>query len=530
MHLFEWFTDTVFTYKKSKKTLYQKAKNTEIIQCFLKNLNMNVNQKYLFTGYFNEEYPLFFYAMCSQNNEIINFFVNHPTFDYKSIITIYEVSFSFLTLAFCFEKPAIVKQIFENHLIDIKINEKVTVFDQPIRYLFSSTNNLHGHITYLILAIDLGDIDIIKLILEYPDIDVNAELEFCYEKNKQIKFEKTTPIYTAIKNNMVEVVELLLQFPQIDVNRESSNHQKGVEETPLICAINNQNIKIIQKLLENDKIDVNLKESYDGEEGETPLMVAILTNNIQIIKLLISHPNIDINLKSKYKTKEKLSNEKVTPLQYAVTNDCKDIVNLLISNPNIDINMTLNYEWEKVTYETTLLGIAILNSNIEIIKLLLIHKNINVNSRIKTDVIDTYPLALAVKIGNINIVEHLLNNQEIDVNNYHSEYQIKSDNYYVLEKMTALHIAVADNKYEIAKLLLNHPEIDVNIKAISREISPTIYISKEKTALHMAVKKFTNSFTKLLLSHPKIDITCKDENGLMPKDLTYNWFHIKLLR
>ena len=502
----------------------------EIIQYLLNNPNMNVNQKCKFDKDYSEEYPLFFYAMLSNNDEIINLFVKHPTFDFNAIVTINNFNFSFLTLAFCFEKNEIVKYILQNKLIDLKINEKITVFDQQIssRLLCSKFNVCHGYSTYLVLAIDLGDIEIIKLILEYPDIDVNSGIEFCYKIENQSKFQRYTPLYFAIENNMAEVVELLLQFPQIDVNIKSSKYKKGVEDTSLICAIENKNIQIIKKLLENDNIDVNLKRSYNGEEGETPLMAAILINDIQIIQLLLSHSNIDVNLKSKNRYKEHLSDEEMTPLQYVVINNCIDIIRLLISAPTIDINMILNYEWNKTMYETTALGIAILNSNIEITHLLLNHKNIDINSKIKTDVIETYPITLAAQIGNINIVNLLLANQSLNVNNYHSYLQIKSKDHYILEKMTALHIAVANNNYEIAEILLNHPKIDVNIKAISREISQTIYISKEKTALHMAAKKFFRSFTKLLLSHPEIDITCKDENDLTPEDLTNNWFHKRL--
>ena len=133
-------------------------------------------------------------------------------------------------------------------------------------------------------------------------------------------------------------------------------------------------------------------------------------------------------------------------------------------------------------------------------------------------------------MGNINIISLLLSNQNIDVNCYHSEYQIKDKDYFKLDKMTALHIAVENDKYEIAELLIKHPKLDVNIKAFSREMSPTIYLSKEKTALHMAVKKFTTSFTKLLLSHPEININCKDENGCIPKETTMNLFQKILLR
>ena len=90
-------------------------------------------------------------------------------------------------------------------------------------------------------------------------------------------------------------------------------------------------------------------------------------------------------------------------------------------------------------------------------------------------------------------------------------------------------MSVIDGKYEIAEFLLNHSNIDVNAYANSRKISPTIYLSKEKTALHIAALKINPKYVKLLLSHPQIDVNRKDENGLIPAEISYNWFIKQLL-
>lgn len=507
---------------KNKVHIIMKAldnKNIEFIQYFLNNPNVNVNHTYQFDKHRTEEVPLFAYAMDSVNStEFINLFVNHPTFDINAIISFSIVNYSVLSFAFYAKKTEIVKHILYNNLIDININEKIEYIDDILSI---------GHTTYLLMAIELNDIDVIKLFLDYPDIDVNAGSEFHDENQKIMK--RMTPLYLAVEYNMDEAVDILLQFPQIKVNIKSFDCYSDGEETPLFSAIKNKNIKIVQKLLEMEEIDVNLIKSCTYGEEITPLMTAVLRDDIKMVQLLLSHSNIDVNLKSKYKFGHYSLIEVETPLELAVIKNSYEITSILISNPNIDINMKYNYKFKEIIYETTILGIAILNSNVEITNLLLNHQNTDVNSLIKTDVIETFPITLAVQIGNIDIIKLLLANQRIDVNNYHSELHFLSEDHYLLNKMASLHIAVANNNYEIAKLLLNHPKIDVNIKAISREISPTIYVSKENIALHMAVKKFTCSFTRLLLSHPEIDINCKDENGLIPKELTNNLLHKVLL-
>lgn len=113
-----------------------------------------------------------------------------------------------------------------NKLIDININEKIEYINDILSI---------GHTTYLLMAIELNDIDVIKLFLDYPDIDVNAGSEFHDENQKIMK--RMTPLYLAVEYNMDEVVDLLLQFPQIKVNIKSFDCHSDGEETPLFSAI-----------------------------------------------------------------------------------------------------------------------------------------------------------------------------------------------------------------------------------------------------------------------------------------------------
>lgn len=130
---------------------------------------------------------------------------------------------------------------------------------------------------------------------------------------------------------------------------------------------------------------------------------------------------------------------------------------------------------------------------------------------------------MAVENENIKIVELLLARPEIDINylfksfstSYNSRNigKIGNTKEDALEK-TALHIAVEKENIKLVQLLLERPEIDVNIlfkethkyecTESKDEIDPFDYI--QKTALYIAVQNGNEEIINLLLANPKIDV------------------------
>lgn len=130
---------------------------------------------------------------------------------------------------------------------------------------------------------------------------------------------------------------------------------------------------------------------------------------------------------------------------------------------------------------------------------------------------------MAVENENIKIVELLLTRPEIDINylfksfstSYNSRNigKIGNTKEDALEK-TALHIAVEKENIKLVQLLLERPEIDVNIlfkethkyecTESKDEIDPFDYI--QKTALYNAVQNGNEEIINLLLANPKIDV------------------------
>ena len=87
-----------------------------------------------------------------------------------------------------------------------------------------------------------NNIDTVKKLL-YSGLDINIQDN-----------EKDTALHKACKKNKIELIKLLLAHPDIDVNITNENENKN---TALYHACNRNNIKIVKLLLEHPKIKLN---------------------------------------------------------------------------------------------------------------------------------------------------------------------------------------------------------------------------------------------------------------------------------
>ena len=147
---------------------------------------------------------------------------------------------------------------------------------------------------------------------------------------------------------------------------------------------------------------------------KTALHIAIENENIELIQLLLNTNNIDVNIK----TYESFDLQRWVDY----TNFCRDAV---------------SYDKYFISTEKTALYIATEKNNLEIVKLLINHKDIQVNelSFVRKSLIELdtnfigdvdgdkrdittgkTALEIAVKNENIEIVQHLLKNNDIDIN------------------------------------------------------------------------------------------------------------------
>jgi ankyrin repeat protein len=159
------------------------------------------------------------------------------------------------------------------------------------------------------VAASKGHTEIVKLLLAAPDIRVNDGECLIIEKtnrwgstSRSYIPDNCGPLIKAVKYNHIEIVRLLLATPGIDVNHTCQDG--NFEYTPLMQAVADSRTEIVKLLLAAPGIDVDKqyrwgRESRGGDISpyyyvppyevdiyETALSLAEKRGNTEIIKLL----------------------------------------------------------------------------------------------------------------------------------------------------------------------------------------------------------------------------------------------------
>jgi len=129
--------------------------------------------------------------------------------------------------------------------------------------------------TPLLTACRHGHLEVVKLLLEQPDIQVNKATK-----------QRATPLYIACQEGFDEIVKLLLNHPDVDINRPANE-----ADTPLYIACQEGFEKVVAQLLQHPDIKINKADN----EGTTPLYVAAEDGHVKVIELLVASSKLDIN-------------------------------------------------------------------------------------------------------------------------------------------------------------------------------------------------------------------------------------------
>ena len=252
----------------------------------------------------------------------------------------------------------IIKYLLENSDIDINaLDDKDNTalyyaFDNKnviiIKLLIEQPNIKLDNYAYLCRAIICNNIDSIKFLLNDDRFDPNM-----YDSNGY------TVLHFAIMQNNFDIVKLLLEYPKINIiqNCKAINHnpEEGITSFHLACGHSNQtdDINIVKLLFETGKYNIDERTKC----GHTSLYFACSANNIDVVKLLLEYgadPNIFNNVND------------FTPLIIACFNGCSDIVNILLDDPRTDIK----HHAQLPSYINCLQA-ACRSANIDIVKKLL---------------------------------------------------------------------------------------------------------------------------------------------------------------
>jgi ankyrin repeat protein len=233
-----------------------------------------------------------------------------------------------------------------------------------------------------------------------------------------------------------------------------------------LSCVKQNNLKKVKKLLYNSNVHVN----YSDKDGFTALMHACSTNNIAMVELLLSCRHIDVNA---------ILKNGQSALIMAIKKNYLTIIQALIKRDDLQINYEnkdddtpLLYAIELYKNELNELN-ALWSSAVGVSSAI----GINENNR---HVYDTKVITL------FNILHALLKHKNIDLN-----YKSKKNR-------TALLVAIYYEQNDVVKLLLSHPNLDVNLRA-----TIGLYCC---TPLMLAVNKENSEIVTQLLNHKKIDI------------------------
>ncbi|KAK8881653.1 hypothetical protein M9Y10_004397 [Tritrichomonas musculus] len=324
-------------------------------QCFYESVKCHHNEMavYIMKNFITNKSEL-------NNNELFFKYYNLKYIECNEIETK-----SLFFIAIKYEYAYLVKIILET--TDIDANSTTETFSDckpafDLKSLMRPDYKIKEIKTPLVIAAEKGSIEVAKLLLANENIDVN-KAEQCYSQETQMHnrdgkyplfYSCNSPLTIAIEKGYIEIAKLLLSHPQIDVNfnhKIEDNDNDNIDvKSALILAIENEELDIVKLLLANPKIDVNArsikKKAYEKDYDEkTPLYFAIQKGNIEIIKEILKSNDFDVNssqlIKVSYPYEEgndPTTKTLISALNLATEQSNLDIVNLLLSHPKISLN------------------------------------------------------------------------------------------------------------------------------------------------------------------------------------------------
>lgn len=376
--------------------------------------------------------------------------------------------------------------------------------------------------TALHIAVEHQQLDIVKLLLNEPDIDVNA---------KSLKSTNEIIAYSLIESDqdLFESTDFLTYFWEIpgNIRVQKAIHylteghisrfgQPFEEKTPLYLAIELRNEAITDLLIQHKKIDPNIYskigkfnkivvnsnifQCYKRIIEETALHLAIKMQIPHIVGLLLNNKNTNSFLKVIYKKIDGACSRSRFRRFFQPTPEIKDCFN----------SYGTNHDYEVFTQEISSLEIAAVQGNLDIARYLLLHGvPLDLESiqdtfmqqcsiEVKKCVQQT-ALHVAIERGNIDMIKLFLKQNYIDLNK---------------PKMTngthksPLYLAIEKDNLEIVKLIVDNGQF------YSEFITCV-----PNSPLHLAVKKGNIEIIKKLLKQD-VQINAIDEEGKKPVDYT----------
>ena len=296
------------------------------------------------------------------------------------------------------------------------------------------------------IAAKNGDQESTAAFLQCPGIDVNDGYE-----------SEMTPLYIAVREESIEVVKILLEFPRINVNQVVNG------ENALLVATEFGNLELVTMLLEHTEINTNIVKR--GNQGSS-LYIASAKGFVEIVIQLLKQSQIEVN--------DVFGSQRRTALITATENQKLNVLKLLLLCPKVDMNITDSSGETAIQHATNLtVGLFAMReeflqnephtccvaSNDKLLKSAEIgdHKAIRgiakcPNSNINVaDTKGRTPLYIAAMLNNLHAVKEILAVTTLEPNKGRA-----------IDGKTPFSIASENGYFDAMELLLNHSTVNVN--------------------------------------------------------------------
>jgi ankyrin repeat protein len=255
-------------------------------------------------------------------------------------------------------------------------------------------------------------------------------------------------LFVAAEYEDTKTVTFIISLPDFPINNANNNYHVSILN--YVLSHNYTYDKIVHRTSYNERVEkliINIKEF---EKKVLTKKQEHSSKKKELVEILLKHPKININkiVTSKFRNG--------TPLMLAKMYAEPEIYNLLLQHPSLNINKMCRMDCH--AYSRTMLGILIRQSehieypsrkvtidypNLDEIKALLSRDDIDVNLATSNH----SSLCYAILCQNVDLVKLLLEHKNIDVNR---------------GERSPLYLAISYNDINIVKLLLEHKNIDVN--------------------------------------------------------------------
>lgn len=153
-----------------------------------------------------------------------------------------------------------------------------------------------------------------------------SELKNLLESETEIDINKPTPkgktaLICASEKGFVDSVKVLIQYPNCNINLGDSNGYTALHQSAL-----NGHVNVIRELVTRSDTDINVQE----RDGMSPLHIACREGSLECVKILLHHEKCNVNLRDSCW---------YTALHYAVSKQDTAIINELLAHPDIDVNI-----------------------------------------------------------------------------------------------------------------------------------------------------------------------------------------------